>query len=108
MRGALERGGLRERGPSAPPGGGRAAGWRRRGFALRFPAKAQPSGGHVSRRDPTGPAAAPPAGAAQSARYRRLFLRSAGSAGEAAEGMSAGGAEADGPPPRPCARFLLQ
>lgn len=106
MRGALEGA---PRGSAAPPPPPPRPGPRRRsGFAPRFPGKAQPSSGHVSRRDPTGPAAAPPAGAAESARYRRLFLRSVGSAGEAAEGMSAEGAEADGAPPRPCARFLLQ
>lgn len=66
MRGALEMSAPRERGPSAPPGGGWAA-----GEALRFEGKAQPGSGHVSRGDPTGPAAAPPAAAAQSARYRR-------------------------------------
>lgn len=106
MRGALEGA---PRGSAAPPPPPQQPGPRRRsGFAPRFPGKAQPSDGHVSRRNPTGPAAAPPAGAAQSARYRRLFLRSVGSAGEAAEGMSAEGAEAKGAPPRPCARFLLQ
>lgn len=108
MRGALERGAPGERGPSAPPGGGRAAGEAVEGLGSPFPRESParqrprvPQGSHRTRRGPAGrcgaKCAVPP-----------LLLRSAGSAGEVAEGMSAGGAEADSPPPRPCARFLLQ
>lgn len=104
----------------AGAGGGRRPG---RGAASlsRFQGRARPGGGHVSPRGPPpGPAQPPPAGAALSARCRRSSPAppaAAACAGRQRLGRgdgrtdgrpSAGGAEAASPPPRPCARFLLQ
>lgn len=93
-----------ERGACAPPGGGRAAGeaaeWLRSPLPRESPARRRPrvpQGSHRAHRPVRAKCAVPP-----------LRLRSASSADEAAEGMSAGGAEAGSPPPRPCALFLLQ
>lgn len=123
---APARGGaVRAGGSAAPPltpgggGGGEAAG-PRSGFALPFPrespARRRP---RVPAGTPARPGAAPAGRCGAKCAVPPLLPRSAGGCGvrgPAAAGAggrtdgrpSAGGAEAASPPPRPCARFLLQ